>query len=140
MKKIILSLSILGIIAACGGVDPEKRKVDFAELIDAPTEMTFEESNYDFGQINEGEEVNKTFTFTNTGDNELVLISVNGSCGCTVPEKWPQHPILPGESGEIEVSFDSNGRSGNIHKTVRIEANTKPTVTVLTLTGVVNKK
>ena len=44
---------------------------------------------FDFGEVVDGELVNKVFKFKNTGDTELVLITVKGSCGCTVPEDWP---------------------------------------------------
>ena len=47
-----------------------------------------------------------------------------GSCGCTVP-KYPKNiAIKPGESGEIEVNFDSNGRLNLQQKMIKITANT----------------
>lgn len=122
------------------GEEAEKRKLDYAEMIDNPTSMEFEEMAFDFGEVVDGELVNKVFKFTNTGDTELVLITVKGSCGCTVPEDWPKHPIAPGESGEISVTFNSANRVGNVKKSVRIEANTMPTVTTLSITGKVVEK
>ena len=58
------------------GEEAEKRKLDFAEMIDNPTAMEFEEMAFDFGEIVDGELVNKVFKFKNTGDTELVLITV----------------------------------------------------------------
>jgi hypothetical protein len=141
MKKIILTTLIgLATLASCTsnvGQNDEERRSDFAEMIDVPTTIEFDEMNFDFGTITDGDLVSNVFTFKNTGDKDLVLIAVKASCGCTVPEDWPKHPIAPGESGEIKVTFNSANKLGNIRKTIRIEANTSPTVTTLAITGVV---
>ncbi|MGV6861578.1 MAG: DUF1573 domain-containing protein [Putridiphycobacter sp.] len=143
MKKIILGLTLLASLGACTsnqGENAEERKLNFAQFIDEPTTIEFEEMGYDFGTVTDGDLVNKTFKFTNTGDKELVLISVKGSCGCTVPDEWPKQPIAPGQTGEIKVTFNSANRVGNVQKSVRVEANTEPTVTTLTITGKVLEK
>ncbi|HIP37238.1 MAG TPA: DUF1573 domain-containing protein [Crocinitomix sp.] len=143
MKKIILGGLLLIAFTACTnnqGQKVEERKLNFAEFIDQPTVITFEEMSYDFGTVKEGELVHKTFKFTNTGDKDLILINVKGSCGCTVPDEWPKQPIAPGKTEEIKVTFNSEGRVGNVQKSVRIEANTEPTVTTLTITGKVVEK
>lgn len=141
MKKIILtSLIGLATLASCTsnvGQNDEERRTDFAEMIDVPTTIGFDEMNFDFGVITDGDLVSKVFSFENTGDKDLILIAVKASCGCTVPEDWPKHPIAPGETGEIKVTFNSANKVGNIRKTIRIEANTLPTVTTLAITGVV---
>ena len=141
MKKTIFTIALgLSVLISCtnnSGQKDSERKLNFAEMIDDPTTIEFEDDSFDFGTITDGDLVPKTFTFTNTGERDLVLLSVKGSCGCTVPEDWPKHPIAPGEKGEIKVSFNSANRVGNIRKTVRIEANTMPTVTTLAITGVV---
>ena len=87
--------------------------------------MTFDKVLHDFGTIDEGETVQTTFTFTNTGKTDLLIVDARGSCGCTVP-KYPKNtPIKPGESGEILVSFDSSNKPNTQHKTVTISANTQ---------------
>ena len=141
MKKIILTTLIgLATLVSCtnnSGQKDEARKIDFAEYIDVPTSIAFEEAAFDFGTVMDGDLVSKVFKFENTGDTDLILLTVKGSCGCTVPEDWPKHPIAPGDTGEITVTFNSANRVGKIRKTVRIEANTLPTVTTLAITGVV---
>lgn len=119
--------------------DEEQRRNDFASYIDDPTQISFDKMEYDFGTVKEGEQVRHTYKFKNTGDKNLILINVKGSCGCTVPEDWPKDPIAPGETGEIKVVFDSQGRVGNVKKNVRVEANTNPSLTLLTLSGVVKE-
>ncbi|MEL6277127.1 MAG: DUF1573 domain-containing protein, partial [Bacteroidota bacterium] len=47
------------------------------------TSMEFAESNFDFGTITEGDVVTHTFSFTNTGEEPLIISDAKGSCGCT---------------------------------------------------------
>ena len=86
--------------------------------------MKFEEEMYDFGTINEGDVVEHTFKFTNTGDSPLVISNAKGSCGCTVPS-WPKEPVAAGETGEMTVKFNSRNKPNNQMKTVRITTNTE---------------
>ncbi|MDX1349925.1 MAG: DUF1573 domain-containing protein [Putridiphycobacter sp.] len=138
MKKTIFIASLALIVASCtSGPETnniEERKTNFAEMLDKPTVIEFEEMAFDFGTVKDGEQVNHVFKFKNTGSETLVLLDVKGSCGCTVPV-WPRNPILPGESGEIDVTFDSENRVGKVRKTVRIQANTEPSKTTLEITG-----
>jgi len=96
--------------------------------------IEFEEDVMDFGEISQGEKVKRTYRFTNRGKSDLIISDAKGSCGCTVP-KWPKQPIKPGQQGDIEVVFDSNGKQGRQHKTVTLIANTKPNTTVIALKG-----
>ena len=87
-------------------------------------ELTFDRIFHDFDTIQEGDIVKTTFKFTNTGVNDLYISNAVGSCGCTIPSYPRNIPIKPGESGEIEVNFDSNGRPNLQQKMVKISANT----------------
>lgn len=86
--------------------------------------MTFSEVSHDFGTINEGDKVETTFEFTNTGGSDLMIQDARGSCGCTVPEYPKNTPIAPGDSGKIVVNFDSNNKPGMQQKTVTLTTNT----------------
>lgn len=106
---------------------------DSAKLANMPkTSVQFEKMEHDFGKIKQGDKVNYTFKFKNTGKDPLVISSAKGSCGCTVPS-YPKEPIAPGADAAIEVSFDSKGKSGLQTKTVTINANTEPNPTRLTI-------
>jgi hypothetical protein len=78
------------------------------------------------------------FKFTNTGKSPLVISSAKGSCGCTVPN-WPKEPVKKGESGAINVSYDTK-RVGPFTKTVTINSNAKTAVKVITIKGKVMTK
>ena len=58
------------------------------------TTIAFTETDFDFGTINDGDQVQHTFEFTNSGDEPLIISNAKGSCGCTVPT-WPKEPIAP---------------------------------------------
>ncbi|MBL7138343.1 MAG: DUF1573 domain-containing protein [Bacteroidales bacterium] len=92
--------------------------------------ITFEETEHNFGRIIEGETVSFNFAFKNTGKRDLVIAEVSTSCGCTVPS-YPKRAIRPGESGVINIAFNSKGRKGYQTKTIIVCANTQPNVTQL---------
>lgn len=104
------------------------------------TKIKFDEMEFDFGTVKDGEKVTKIFKFKNDGGEPLVISNATGSCGCTVPE-WPKEAIAPGKSGEIKVVFDSKGKGtkeGNRQsKTVDVTANTDPAVTNIRIFGTV---
>ena len=86
--------------------------------------MTFDKTDHDFGTINEGDNLETVFNFTNTGGSDLIITNAKGSCGCTVPEYPKNTPIKPGESASIKVKFDSSNKPNLQSKTVTITANT----------------
>ncbi|MEM9885435.1 MAG: DUF1573 domain-containing protein [Bacteroidota bacterium] len=118
-------------------VTPTAQPAQPSAPVGPTTVMTFDEMSYDFGTITAGEKVRHVYTFSNTGNEPLIISNARGSCGCTVPQ-WPQEAIAPGDEGEIVVEYNSKGKSGNETKTVTITANTEPAVTKLTIKGVVN--
>src|SRR5204863_3879108 len=101
MKKIILAASMLVFIAAAANaqapsavpvttpaVQENKNQADFK----------FEEDEYNFGTIKQGDKVTHDFNFVNAGKEPLVITEAHGSCGCTVPS-WPKEPVAKGAKG-----------------------------------------
>ena len=128
--KYFAFISALFLLVACA----EEEKEVTTDIVENLTEIKFENELYDFGEITQGEKVKFTYKFTNVGESDLVISSAKGSCGCTVPN-WPRKPIAPGESAEIRVVFNSEGKNGKQHKKVSVIANTQPSTTVVALTG-----
>jgi hypothetical protein len=94
------------------------------------TSLEFDSYVHDFGNINQESTNNHVFTFTNTGNEPLIIENAKGSCGCTVPE-YPKHPINPGETGEIKIEYKPGKQKGNQTKNITITANTQPEETIL---------
>jgi uncharacterized protein DUF1573 len=97
--------------------------------------FAFDTASFDFGRITQGTSVEHSYRFTNAGGSDLLITDVRASCGCTVAKDWPKHPVKPGESAAITVTFNSEGRSGLIEKVVTVVANTKQASTPLFLRG-----
>ncbi len=101
--------------------------------------LKFENDTHNFGTIVQGEKISYAYKFTNVGKAPLVIRSAQGSCGCTVPE-FPKDPVAPGESGIINVTFNSEGKQGHQDKTVTIISNTMPNTYTLYVVGDVTVK
>jgi hypothetical protein len=98
------------------------------------TEISFREYQHDFGKVSEGEKLSYTFTVDNKGKSDLIISSALTTCGCTVP-KYDRKPIPPGGSGNIEVVFDTSGRSGTQTKTITVKSNASTPVVILKITA-----
>ncbi len=103
------------------------------------TSVLLIDTTFNSGKVTDGEMVEFSYRFKNTGTNPLVISNAVASCGCTVPEK-PEAPVKPGETGYIKVKFNSEGRVGQTHKTVTVTSNANPPFPELLLTGEVTAK
>ncbi|MDB2695004.1 DUF1573 domain-containing protein [Flavobacteriaceae bacterium] len=136
MKKIVIICLAIVATTFNSCQDSAAKKVTNSTTTAAPTTtssaktstggpvMTFDKVVHDFGTINEGDKVTTVFNFTNTGNEDLIIVDARGSCGCTVPQYPKNTAIAPGATGEITVSFDSSNKPGNQQKSVTLSANT----------------
>ena len=95
--------------------------------------IEFETTVIDYGTIDKGADGVRVFKFKNTGNAPLVVTSVKSSCGCTIPKK-PEAPVLPGETGEIEVKYDTK-RVNPIRKTITVTSNAETPTVALKIKG-----
>ncbi|WP_299778311.1 DUF1573 domain-containing protein [uncultured Formosa sp.] len=100
---------------------------------DKVAKIEFKSDTIDYGTINKGADGVRVFEFTNTGDAPLIVSKVTSSCGCTVPKK-PEGPIMPGETGEISVKYDTN-RVMPIRKTITVMSNAETPTVALKIKG-----
>jgi uncharacterized protein DUF1573 len=122
MKRII---SVLILLAIAHIAFAQQGKIEFEQL------------KYEFGEIVQGDTVEYTFKFQNTGVEPLKILSARGSCGCTVPS-YSKEAIAPGAKGEVFVRFKSAGKRGMQNKTVTLTTDALETKQViLTLRGTV---
>lgn len=108
MRKI--GLVMLFVVLALGTVALASPKIS----VDAPL--------YDFGEVLEGIAVVHTFVLSNVGDEPLTIGDVRVSCGCTTTS-LAKSTLEPGESVELQVTFDSAGFSGEMVKNIYVESN-----------------
>ncbi len=99
----------------------------------ADAAFAWDETVYDFGKIKLNEPVAHEFTFTNSGDEPLVIAAVKASCGCTVTE-YTKDPIPVGGKGFVKATYNA-AKAGVFSKTVTISANTSESTVLLTIKG-----
>ena len=111
----------------------------FVDLCFGQAAISFSETNFDFGEIVEGSVATHEFTFTNVGNQPLILSSVKASCGCTTPS-WTKEPIMPGKSGHVTASYNSKNRPGGFHKSITVTTNADKPTQVLYIKGTAIKQ
>jgi hypothetical protein len=129
MKRLFLLIFPITFLA-CDSVD-EKAGASISTAASTKTPDTSQlttiqwiDSVKNLGRINEGQKVEISFRFKNSGTKPLIIESVRPGCGCTVAD-YPKEPIAPGGEGEITGSFDSHGRENLQRKEIAVTANTK---------------
>lgn len=130
MKPALFIPLIIFALSSCMSGSREESSQDGDDDSKGSPVITFDNLEYDFGKITEGEKVACIFKFRNTGDGDLIIHSATTSCGCTVP-RFEDKPIPPGEEGTMEVVFDSYMREGIQTKTITVRSNATVKVVVL---------
>ena len=75
---------------------------------------------WEMGTVKSPQALNKRFTFTNKGKKAYTIQSAKPSCGC-IKSNWSKETIQPGETGWVDLSFNSYGRAGHeVHKYVTV--------------------
>ncbi|MBO3099553.1 DUF1573 domain-containing protein [Gelidibacter pelagius] len=100
---------------------------------DKVAKIEFKTDVIDYGTIEKGADGVRVFEFTNTGNAPLIITRVTSTCGCTVPKR-PEGPILPGQTGEIQVKYDTQ-RVNPIRKTITVLSNADTPTVALKIKG-----
>lgn len=109
----------------------------FAQFVQ---ELAFSDKTHDFGTINEVDgPVEYEFIFTNTGTNNINVINVNASCGCTTPG-WTREEVPPGGTGYIKAKYDPQNRPGPFSKSLTVTTNGTTERYVLYIKGIVTPR
>ena len=145
MKKILLGLSVLCLIAFMSCKDDASKKIDENNVAEAAErdadankfpKIEFDKTEHDFGKIEAKTNVETVFKYTNSGDAPLVITDIKSSCGCTVPKDWSREPLAPGESSEFTVKFNGSG-TNKVSKTITVTANTEKGTETVKITAFV---
>jgi hypothetical protein len=127
----VLALILSGLLLLC---QPVYSQDGTATTEGAPV-ATLPESVYDFGLVEEETGfASHVFQVKNTGNAPLLITHVQSSCGCTEPQ-WTKEPIAPGQTGNVEITFDPVNRPGPFRKNVTIFTNDKKSRLRVTIKG-----
>ena len=141
MRNMLLFVGGLALMAGCSSSESESEAIS-TDIISGEAgtpQIHFDKTHHNFGNVDEGAQLEYSFKFTNVGHGELLITDASASCGCTVP-KWPTRPIKPGESEYIPVMFNTEGRKDVQNKTITIIANTKSAQTRISIAAFVIPK
>lgn len=122
MKKLLLAMVALMSVSLTVMAEPK---------------IKFDKTTHNFGKFKKsGGPQNCTFTFTNTGDQDLIIHRAVASCGCTVP-KFTKAPVKPGEKGTISVEYNASRiqLGGHFKKSITVNTNGKPEMIRLFVEG-----
>ena len=99
-----------------------------SELVKAP-KIKFNKVEHSFGTVNQGDVVTTSFVVTNIGKNDLYIRKTKVTCSCTSSDV-DKKILKPGESTNLNVTFDSAGKEGLQVKSITIFTNDPVTPTV----------
>jgi Protein of unknown function (DUF1573) len=127
MRVVIFVLIMGSFLISCRENDSQKKGIASMQIPKDSSLFTkitwLDSTERDFGSIPEGQKLEVSYRFKNSGTKPLIIARVQPSCGCTVADQ-PEEPILPGKEGVIKASFNSEGRVGVNHKILYVVANT----------------
>jgi hypothetical protein len=129
MKKALALIAMLfGFVPAvlCAGSGP---KIEFKRLA------------HDFGEIVHPESASVELSFTNAGDEELVVERISSSCGCAKAVRGSRR-LAPGSASTVEARIETLGMTPGPHtKTVMIHSNdpAHPTTSLKLMFNVVRR-
>lgn len=98
--------------------------------------ISFEATDYDFGEVEMGTVVEKVYRFQNTGTSPLIVSKAKPGCGCTKVE-FQADTLAPGEWGSVKMIFDTHQRLGRERNSVAVWTNTEPPIRKVTFHGVI---
>jgi hypothetical protein len=95
-------------------------KEELKGTIDGPI-IKFDSTTINYGIIKEDSDGVRYFTFTNIGNEPLVIKRVRSSCSCALGT-WTRELIHPGKKGSIKMSYDTR-RIGKLKKSLTVYSN-----------------
>ena len=119
MKQLLFILILLG-TAGCQGTS--NKKDSQAKKKQGTVKFVFQEEFHNFGPLQAGEVVVYSFAVKNSGTAGLKMKNAKSDCGCITVD-YPKEIIQPGETGYVDVEFNSAGETGNVYKEIVMTTN-----------------
>jgi len=108
-----MKLFVFAIIIAIGTASPTKDGAVFSFV---------GKTMFQFPDTLEGKQLSHAFKFKNTGSEPLVITDFKVACSCT-KAIFSKAPILPNETSEIIITFDTKGKYGYQDRVIKIFSN-----------------
>jgi hypothetical protein len=91
--------------------------------------ISVDQPHFDFGKISADGKAVHRFKVANKGNAPLNISRLNPSCGCTstVIGQWT---LNPGQSTDVEATFNPSGFRGVVHKSIQVICNDPATPTL----------
>ncbi len=128
MRRFLHIVFVFAAILMCGNLYAQVDNTEQQAIV-------FNKKIHNFGKISVNDGAQKcAFEFRNTSNKPVVINNIISTCGCTTPI-WPKKPIMPGESGKVEVTYlnDQGPYPFDKNLTVYTSASSKPII--LRITG-----
>lgn len=123
-RSCIVALSLLA-LAGIPGVALAQfgpMEQDVGNSVQAYPELVLDQTKIELGTISDEEPKSMKVGFKNAGAAKLIISSIRGSCGCTVPQ-LAKMEYAPGEGGTLDITFNPHGKRDAQHTTVTIASN-----------------
>ncbi len=95
--------------------------------------FNWKSTTQDLGKILQNKPVTISYTFTNKGQEPLIVTGARGSCGCT-NVTFTKEPIMPGQTGEIKGVYNA-AAMGAFNKTISVDSNAEGGMVTLSFNG-----
>lgn len=125
-----------GYLAAQDSGKTDEDKSQDKVKVDGP-KASWDKTSYDFGKIPFKTKEKVDFTLTNSGNQPLIIVYGQSSCGCAQLD-YNEAPVLPGKSTKVTITYDGKD-PGDFLKTITIVTNASDERTLLRVKGTVVK-
>lgn len=113
-------------------------KISGPVIAEGGPQISFTETEYDFGVLRPGDKAVHYFVYSNTGEAPLVIVNVRASCGCMASE-WTKKPVEAGRIDSIRIEYNTKIK-GAFNKTITVQSNAATASVDLKIRGDVTKE
>jgi hypothetical protein len=145
MLRPLLALQLVFLLPACGGgSSPAPAKGGQAAAPERDARLVADRDSHEFGVVYAMSEHSTTFELVAEGMDELVVLEILRSCGCTRAELFVKgggepapveigRAYPPGTRFELRAALNTKGKSGRLRQTMQVllEGVAAPQVTTL---------
>lgn len=114
LVAIMLLLALSGTVNAQGSGTGAGAKSPDKGSANAQPKVSIAQTEFNFGEVKQGEMISHTFTVKNTGAANLEIKDVRPGCGCTASDF--DKVILPGQEGKVTLKVNTAGFHGSLSK------------------------